>query len=169
MASDKLNKLWLLATFLLLIVIIVSGAVIFVKRDQRQPIIISAPAPSNFQSAIYIDGAVNSPGIYPLKESDSLISLIQASGGIAADADMSTIRLYVPVANETSRSQKIDINRAEAWLLQALPDIGETRAQAIIDYRRQNGPFRNIQDLTQVKGISNPTFEKIKDLITVGE
>jgi competence protein ComEA len=169
MASDKLNRLWLLATFLLLIVIIISGVVIFVKRDQRQSIIISDPTPSLFQSEIYIDGAVNSPGIYPLKETDSLNSLIQACGGIAADADMSTIRLYIPVTNETPKFQKIDINRAEVWLLQALPDIGETRALAIIDYRQQNGPFHSIQDLTLVKGISSTTFEKIKDLITVGE
>ncbi len=63
--------------------------------------------------------------------------------------------------------QKIDINRAEAWLLQALPGIGETRAQAIIDYRRQNGPFQSINELTKVSGIGAATLDSIKDLITV--
>jgi len=50
-----------------------------------------------------------------------------------------------------------------------LPGIGEVRAQAIIDYRRQNGPFHNISELTKVEGIGTATYEQIKQLITVAD
>ncbi|GAH87864.1 unnamed protein product, partial [marine sediment metagenome] len=53
------------------------------------------------------------------------------------------------------------------WLLEALPGIGETRAKAIVDYRNENGEFKRVEDLLQVKGIGQGTFDKIKDYITV--
>jgi competence ComEA-like helix-hairpin-helix protein len=65
--------------------------------------------------------------------------------------------------------QKIDINRAEAWLLEALPGIGPSKAQAIIDYRQQNGGFGDITEITRVSGIGQSLYENIKDLITVGD
>jgi competence ComEA-like helix-hairpin-helix protein len=65
--------------------------------------------------------------------------------------------------------QKIDINRAEAWLLEALPGIGEGKAQAIIAYRQQNGGFTHITEITEVEGIGPAIYEDIKDLITVGD
>ena len=74
----------------------------------------------------------------------------------------------IPV-NVDNSFQKIDLNRADLWLLESLPDIGEVRARAIIDYRLKNGPYRNISDLTRVPGISLSAFNKIKDLVTVAE
>jgi comEA protein len=65
--------------------------------------------------------------------------------------------------------QKIDINRAEAWLLEALPGIGPSKAQSIIDYRQQNGGFSDISELLNVSGIGQDIYQKIKDLITVGD
>jgi comEA protein len=65
--------------------------------------------------------------------------------------------------------QKIDINRAEAWLLEALPGIGPSKAQAIIDYRQQNGGFHTIIEITEVEGIGLSIYEQIKDLITVAD
>ena len=70
---------------------------------------------------------------------------------------------------EEQEPQKIDINRAEVWLLKALPEIGETLAQRIVDYRQQNGPFHNIHDIVKVDGIGKATYEQIKDLITVAD
>lgn len=84
-------------------------------------------------------------------------------------ADVDRIKLYVPRAGESGTSQKIDINRAEVWLLTALPGIGETRARAIVEYRRQHGPFRSISELTKVEGIGATTYDQIKNLITVAE
>ncbi len=70
---------------------------------------------------------------------------------------------------EEQSPQKIDINRAEPWLLEALPGIGETLAQRIVDYRDDNGSFKRIEDLLKVSGIGEGTFENIKDFITVSD
>jgi competence ComEA-like helix-hairpin-helix protein len=71
--------------------------------------------------------------------------------------------------NPAELPQKIDINRAEAWLLEALPGIGESKAQAIIAYRQQNGRFKHIIEVTEVEGIGPAIYEEIKELITVGD
>lgn len=63
---------------------------------------------------------------------------------------------------------KLDLNRATAEQLDGLPGIGETKAKAIVEYRKTNGPFRKAEDLMKVKGIGTKTYEKLKDLITVG-
>jgi competence protein ComEA len=138
------------------------------EPTQPREITISTTAP-HYIGTIYISGAVNSPGIYPLKAEDTLGDLIQAAGGLQMGADQSQVRLSIPEAGESALPQRIDINRAEAWLIQALPDIGPTTAQNIIDHRRQNGPFRSIDDLLKVKGIGLVTLGKIKDLITVSD
>jgi comEA protein len=65
--------------------------------------------------------------------------------------------------------QKIDINRADAWLLEALPGIGPSKAQAIIVYREQNGGFGDIVEITEVAGIGLSIYDDIKELITVGD
>ena len=62
----------------------------------------------------------------------------------------------------------VNINTADKAELTTLYGIGEVKAQAIIDYRTQRGPFRKIEDLVQVKGIGVATFTAIKEKITVG-
>ena len=83
------------------------------------------------------------------------------------NADLSHIKIHVPKVSESHPPQKINVNRAEAWLLEALPGIGQGRAQAIVGYRNQHGPFRRTEDLLGVEGIGNSTLDKIRDLITV--
>ena len=83
-------------------------------------------------SQIYIGGAVNNPGFYPLRDGDSISSLILAAGGTSDNADLSRLELSIPQAGEATEPQKVDLNRAPAWLLEALPGIGEVRAQDII-------------------------------------
>jgi competence protein ComEA len=61
----------------------------------------------------------------------------------------------------------IDINTASVTELTALPGIGPSKANAIVTYRQQNQGFKSINDLMEVKGIGQKTFEKLKDLITV--
>jgi len=120
------------------------------------------------EGEIYIGGAVISPGLYPLTAGDSVEALIQAAGGTTSSANLSRLELYIPEVGE-EQPQKIDINRAEVWLLKALPGIGETRARAIMAYREQYGPFHNINELTKVKGIGVATYEEIEHLITVAD
>lgn len=64
-------------------------------------------------------------------------------------------------------NEKININTAPADELDLLPDIGAKRAQYIIDYRNQNGPFKSIEEIQKVRDIGPKRFEKLKDQITV--
>ncbi len=116
---------------------------------------------------IYIGGNVNNPGFYPLKSADSVESLVKAAGGILSE--MEDCQPELIIESRDNSAQKIDINRAEAWLLQALPGIGETRANSIIQYRVENGIFKNINELLKVNGIGQDTFDNLKDLITVAD
>jgi len=68
---------------------------------------------------------------------------------------------------EIPSTDKININTADAKLLSTLPNIGESKANAIIEYRNTNGNFTTIEGIKEVSGIGESTFLKIKDLITV--
>ena len=67
----------------------------------------------------------------------------------------------------TSAIAGININTADLAALDALPGIGQAKAQAIIDHRTANGNFHSVEDLTQVKGIGDKLLAKIKDLVEV--
>ena len=168
MAEGKLNRYWTLITILLIAIAVIGGIIAWVRYSPQQPVEISMPQPQELQGEIYVGGAVNNPGIYPLKAGDSVDTLIQAAGGTTDSTDPSQLKLYIAEEGEEP-AQKIDLNRAEMWLLQALPGIGETLAQRIVDYRNQNGPFRNTNELIQVKGVGDTTYEQIKHLITIGD
>lgn len=71
------------------------------------------------------------------------------------------------VSEEPMQDEPININTADLELLITLNGIGEKKAQAIIDYREQNGLFSNIEEIMQVKGIGEKIFESIKDNIKV--
>ena len=170
MTTSKLNQYGTLIIILLVAIIITGSIVAWSRYGRSQPIEISiSPAQELLLGEIYIGGAVINPGFYPLKAEDSIEDIIQAAVGTTSSADLTRLKLDIPRMGEEQRLQKIDINWAEAWLLQALPGIGEARAQAIIDYRNQNRPFHNIYDLIEVEGIGTTTYEKIKHLITVAD
>ena len=57
----------------------------------------------------------------------------------------------------------VNINSATLEQLEALPGIGPVKGQAIIDYRKANGPFKSIDDLKKVNGIGDATLEKVKE------
>ena len=67
----------------------------------------------------------------------------------------------------TAVAATVNINNANLAALQTLSGIGPVKAQAIIDYREQNGPFAKIDDIKKVSGIGPATFDKIKELISV--
>lgn len=88
-----------------------------------------------------------------------------------------TDRVYVPMdafsaapmesSPEINNTGKIDLNTATLQQLQLLPGIGPTIAQRILDYRETAGRFETIQQITNVSGIGEKTFDKLKDYITV--
>jgi len=169
MTAGKLNRFWALLTVLLITTIVVGGIVAWFKFSSGQPIEISIPQTQEPEGRIYIGGNVTAPGFYPFTTGDSLGDLIQAAGDTTSSANLSGLKLYIPGVGEGQEPQKVDINRAEVWLLEAMPGIGETLAQRIVDYRLGSGPFRNTAEIMKVAGIGNTTYEQIKDLITVAD
>jgi competence protein ComEA len=169
MTASKFNKYGTLITILLIAIIAISSIVAWSRYSRSQPIEISIPSAQELPGRIYIGGAVSNPGFYALKAGDTIEALIQAAGGTTDSADLSWLKLYISQTEDEEQPQKINLNRAEVWLLKALPGVGETRAQAIIDYREQNELFNNINEITKVKGIGTATYEKIKHLITVAD
>lgn len=65
---------------------------------------------------------------------------------------------------------RVDLNTASAEQLAAMLDgVGETRAEAIVEYREQNGGFSSVESLTEVSGIGDATLEQNRDLLTVAD
>lgn len=140
---------------------------------------------------VYVSGAVATPGVYTLPPHSLVNDALQAAGGATADADLEKINLaqevrdqqqiHVPRKGEAAPGQatpgpggaatpgadKVNINTATLAELDTLPKVGPSTAQKIIDYRTKNGPFNKIEDLKNVSGIGDATFEGFKDLITV--
>ena len=73
----------------------------------------------------------------------------------------------VNTKDTTKENTKININTASKEELQSITGIGETKAEAIIEYRNKNGKFTKIEDIKNVSGIGEAAFEKIKNQITI--
>jgi len=71
-----------------------------------------------------------------------------------------------PELYQTPRA-RININRATPEELQALPGIGPATAQRIVDYRKKNPPFRKVDDLLIIRGISKTKLEKLREHVKV--
>ncbi len=70
-------------------------------------------------------------------------------------------------AGEPVKATPVNLNTATVAELVTLSGIGQSKAEAIIEYRKQIGSFKNINEITMVKGIGNATFEKNKDRLTI--
>jgi competence protein ComEA len=79
---------------------------------------------------------------------------------------LSVLIASVAVAAQTPAVDKIDLNKATIEQLTSLPGIGNSIAARIVEYRAKT-PFTSIEQIMEVKGIGQKTFDKIKDLITV--
>jgi competence protein ComEA len=159
-----------LIVFALLIIIAGGVAVLFQLHPWAKgplEITLQESSPASGETQVYVDGAVAHPGWFPLNSNASIGDIIDMAGGLAYKSSATDMKLYIPSDSESDEPQKISINRADAWLLDALPGIGPTTAQRIIDYREANGPFVTISEIKLVPGIGDSVYENIKDLITV--
>lgn len=131
---------------------------------------------------VYISGAVQNPGVYPLKDGDRWIDALEAAGGAAEGADLNVVNLskrvqdedqiFVPAQGGNSPAadgQKplVNINTAGEVELQTLPGIGEVRARSIVQSRTTQGPFASVEELLTRKVVPQSVFADIEPLITV--
>lgn len=167
--SSIYRKGWALL-FAFLFIAILAGLILLLFRFRigGQPVEIvlppAAPAP---EVEVYLSGAVANPGIYSLGEDTTLKEIRERAGGVVAGAGSPRVKIYFPFTDESLQTQKVNLNTAPAWLLEALPGIGETLASRIVDYRTEKGLFSSIEDLKKVPGIGETVFNQVKDLITV--
>ncbi|WP_353048215.1 helix-hairpin-helix domain-containing protein [Planococcus sp. ISL-110] len=137
---------------------------------------------------IDMKGQVVNPGVYELPAGSRMQDAIDAAGGFTPEADSRAINLALIVVDETSLyipatgeetvlpataqtvseggSSLININTATEAELMELPGIGPSKAAAILAYRDEAGSFKTPEELTEVTGIGDKTFEQLKDLIT---
>lgn len=168
--SDYEKRFWV-TTSVIIILFLIAGSILLILRfNISQPVEISLnkTAVTVTSANAYVGGAVNNPGYYQVDGNDKLSGILEKAG-VKPDADLNSLKISVDLKGKTDVPQKIDLNRAPAWLLVALPGVGTTRAQAIINYRQNQGAFMSIQELLRVPGFGQSTFEQIKDMITVGE
>jgi len=167
MNQNRFFNGWTLAVTALALIIVAGGVLIFLNIRHSPGVEISFAPIRDIQGRIYVSGEFNNPGVYPVFAGDSLEDIIQAAGGLKNGADLNSIELSVGTVNTSP--QKINLNRAQAWLLEALPGVGEAKAQAIIVYRESHGYFHSPDELLNVPGFSEGILSKIKGLVTVND
>jgi len=154
----------------------------------------TAPAPASASPSpevivlVDVAGWVRHPGVYEFTEGARVIDAIDAAGGARPGSLLQALNLAAPLADGTQilvprEGQQgvapppvsggavagglINVNTATATELEELPGVGEVIAQAIVDYRTENGPFTSVDQLLDVSGIGDATLENIRDLVTV--
>ncbi len=144
--------------------------------------------------AVHVCGAVLYPGVYYLEPGSIRQEALDAAGGFAEDAAVNYVnlaaqisageKLYIPYVDEVSNQEvtsfsadepeaeaasgKVNLNTAAKEELMTLPGIGESKADAIIQYREDAGLFQSIEDIMLVPGIKEGTYNNIKEYIVVG-
>jgi len=146
-------------------------------------------------TVIYVDvkGEVHHPGVYQMKAENRVKDLIEAAGGFTPLADDQKLNLaqlledqmviVVPKKGEEVNSEvaqaptsqkkevgkegKVNINTATVEELKTLKGIGEKKAEAIIEYRKKNGSFKNKEELMKVRGIGKKLYESFQERVIV--
>lgn len=145
---------------------------------------------------VEIKGSIAQPNVYQVAADARINDLVKLAGGLTKDADSRQINLaqplqdgmsiYVPKKGEDLLVQeqtdppatssaigeagvpnKINLNQADATQLQQVSGIGPKKAADIIDYRQKDGPFKSVDELTNVNGIGEKTLANIRDELCV--
>lgn len=161
----KQNLGWLVAVLVLLAVMLAGAGSVLTRHHADRTVEVHDVSVNPAIGHIYL-GGVAAPGWYPIRAGDTIDDLITAAGGLSPGTDASQLILTI---GAPENPQRININTAAAWLLAALPGIGETKAQAVIDYRSAHGLFHDTAEIINVPGIGQGLYDNVRDLITVGE
>ena len=136
------------------------------RHERLSHVVLHPPgAATSSQLTVRVSGPGTFEGAYAIDASMTLAELLRIVLAEQSEAPLEVS--LVVAAGGSTKSQRVDLNRAEAWLLEALPGIGPGKAQAVIDYRELHGPFGCTEELALVPGIGAATFEQVRDLVTV--
>jgi len=136
---------------------------------------------------VYVCGAVRSPGVVRLPAGARVCDAIELAGGATTAAELAAVNLAAKVVDgqqivvpergeapaavaavaSSAAGGLVNINTATAAELEELQGVGPATAQAIVDYRTEQGPFTAIEDIMDVPGIGDAKFAAMKDSITV--
>jgi competence protein ComEA len=133
--------------------------------------------------SVTISGEVKKSGTYLVPLSSTLATLLEACGGVTTNADGKAYdgdfilenkqSFYIAPLYDNSNTcavspiEKVNINSDEKATLLTIGSINSTIATAIIDYRTNTAPFKRIEEIKNVTGIGNATFEKVKNYIQI--
>jgi competence protein ComEA len=125
---------------------------------------------------VHVAGSVKNPGLYELPTGSRVADAIEAAGGVTKKSDADSVNLARELvdgeqisvgASTQSTSNGISINNSSATQLDELPGIGPVLAVRIVEHRTANGPFRSIDELSDVSGIGDSVLEQIRTLVTL--
>ncbi|GAA5415571.1 hypothetical protein Pryu01_00602 [Paraliobacillus ryukyuensis] len=163
----------------------------FVKLNDTQEIdtSIAAKQESSMSNQQFVDvkGEVKHPDIYEISGEERVKEVIALAGGFTDEADTSAVNLAQKVTDEMviivpeigsssnnntaepegETTSPLRINQATIEELQTLPGIGAVKAEAIHQYKQENGPFQRLEDLQSITGIGSKTVEKLEPYIQV--
>jgi competence protein ComEA len=172
-------KTFLNISYGVLIGLLAGGVIWLAASHPRGEPVTLLPTPMPGMLTVYVSGAVASPGVFTLPDGSRVDDAVQAAGGFAPGAEAERINLAVlledgqqidvPGIVNTNHinAGRVNINTATVSELDALPGIGPTTAQTIVDYRLEHGEFQIIEDIQKVPGIGPATYNRIKDYITL--
>lgn len=177
-------KTWQHVTLGILIGLLLGGVLLLlIDSRQGEPIQLVTLTPKAFIE-VNVAGSVVSPGVYQMKPGQRVYDAIDIAGGASDLADLNRLnlaafledgqRVFVP-SSETasdassllSTDQLMNLNSASFEELMALPGIGETKAQAIMDYRDNHGSYSSLDQLLEVDGISQNLLDELRPLLTL--
>ena len=124
---------------------------------------------------IEVKGEVNAPGVYKLAYQSTINDAIKAAKGFKENANSDAINLnqivsandVIVVGTINQAITSVSLNSATLEQLMTLKGVGPSTAQKIVDYRNENGSFKAIEEIMNVKGIKQKMFDRIKDSITL--
>ena len=183
MTATKIFIIALIATIGLIVVFQVLDSGVLFNGEQEDVSTLVDDGSNSSSINVTIQGEVTRSGTYMMNEGSTLYDLIQVASGTTSNADeLAYDTSYVlkdgytfyiapkydmnDVCSRTPIS-KVSINNASSDQLQTVSGIGATVANAIVSYRTANGNFGRIEDIKNVNGVGNATFEKIKNYITL--
>ena len=160
--KDEVTEKWkFYALAGLILVILVGAGVLSYEIKKSNPSTDPAAADAaDMQSQV---AALN-------KKIDDLNKAIEQAKSTTSTTTTTSVKTSSSSASSSSAatvSGKVNINTADEAALDSLPQVGPVTAQAIIDYRNANGPFKSIDELDNVKGIGPATIAKFRDLVTI--